>query len=534
MRGGLILAPRTFLPPSGTPLDRTNSLVRGLVSYIPGSAVKGDRGLDLFGVTDGILSGSAIFRQTVNGLAFNTSQAASTWVDWGSLAALRPSSLTWTGTFRIDLLTNAYNVLWSYNAVGDTSYYQLFVKSNGKLAVYFAYEGNTLGASYDGTGALTLEFGKTYRISLVIDSATYTAKAYVNGLLDNTTSAGAGGTAFNTSDGRSVYTGRDLNTAGRQLDAAFNNVSFHNRALSPQEAASFGDLDRGQWQLFIPAAKRIWVPDSVGSGVTGTLAKTNANDTSAASGSPVIVGTLAKTNANDTSAASGTTTVVGTLAKTNANDTSAASGTVGSSGSTGTVAYTNANDTSAASGTTTVTGTLARTNANDSVVASGWAGIISGTLAYTNANDTVVASGSGGTEVASSTPTPAGRPARKRTRNYVVEIDGEDHIVGSVAEARALLDTVQEEAEQVAKVAAERAAKASKKPIRKVLHDARKALQVPQITAPKALAPIAEQALTSVQSLYDSTMRDIEIAALFRRAQAQEDDDEDVLMLMAL
>jgi hypothetical protein len=67
-----------------------------------------------------------------------------------------------------------------------------------------------------------------------------------------------------------------------------------------------------------------------------------------------------------------------------------------------------------------------------------------------------------------------------------------------------------------------------------VLHDARKALQVPQISTPKALEGIAKQALTSVQSLYDSTMRDIEIAALFRRAQAQEDDDEDVLMLMAI
>lgn len=105
-----------------------------------------------------------------------------------------------------------------------------------------------------------------------------------------------------------------------------------------------------------------------------------------------VTGTVAYTNANDTSAASGTTTVVGTLSTTNANDSCAASGSVGG-GVSGSVAYTNANDTSAASGTTTVVGTLARTNANDTAAASGFAGIVSGTVAYTNANDTAQASG---------------------------------------------------------------------------------------------------------------------------------------------
>jgi hypothetical protein len=130
-------------------------------------------------------------------------------------------------------------------------------------------------------------------------------------------------------------------------------------------------------------------------GVTGTLAVTNANDTSAASGTTTVVGTLARTNANDAVSASGTTTVVGTLARTNANDSVAASGSVGGAVS-GTVAYTNANDTSAASGTTTVTGTVARTNANDSVAASGAAGSVTGTVAVTNANDSVSASGTAG------------------------------------------------------------------------------------------------------------------------------------------
>lgn len=160
------------------------------------------------------------------------------------------------------------------------------------------------------------------------------------------------------------------------------------RALTSAELAA---VHANPWQLFAPLPRRIWAPASAG-GVSGTLAKTNANDTSAATGTTTVTGTLAKTNGSDTSAASGTTTIVGTLSKSNANDTSAASGTVGS-GVSGTVAYSNVNDTSAATGTTTVTGTSAATNANDSAAASGWAGTVSGTVAVTNENDTATASG---------------------------------------------------------------------------------------------------------------------------------------------
>lgn len=139
-----------------------------------------------------------------------------------------------------------------------------------------------------------------------------------------------------------------------------------------------------------PVGTLRWLGVAAGSGSTGTLATTNANDTLAASGTNTITGTVARTNANDTLAASGSTTITGTVATTNADDTLAASGVIG--GSTGTLSYTNANDTLAGVGTTTVGGTLARTNANDSLSASG-SPIVSGTLATTNANDTLAATG---------------------------------------------------------------------------------------------------------------------------------------------
>jgi len=68
---------------------------------------------------------------------------------------------------------------------------------------------------------------------------------------------------------------------------------------------------------------------AAGTGSTGTLATTNANDSVVASGSPIIVGALSKTNANDTISANGTTTVTGEISTTNANDICAAQGSAG-------------------------------------------------------------------------------------------------------------------------------------------------------------------------------------------------------------
>lgn len=107
------------------------------------------------------------------------------------------------------------------------------------------------------------------------------------------------------------------------------------------------------------------------SGVSGTIAVTNANDTASASGTTTVVGTSATTNANDAGSASGTTTVVGTSATTNANDTPSASGTVGGGAD----------------------GTIDVTNENDTANASGWAGTVTGTIAVTNADDIASANG---------------------------------------------------------------------------------------------------------------------------------------------
>lgn len=140
---------------------------------------------------------------------------------------------------------------------------------------------------------------------------------------------------------------------------------------------------------FVAAWNTWWFPVVAASGSTGTLARTNANDTSAASGTTTILSSLSRTNANDTSAASGTTTVLGTLARTNANDTSTATGTTTV---VGTIARTNTNDTSAISGTPIVPGTLTATEAPDTFVGAG-ANLNVGTIARTDSPDSFVGVG---------------------------------------------------------------------------------------------------------------------------------------------
>jgi hypothetical protein len=130
------------------------------------------------------------------------------------------------------------------------------------------------------------------------------------------------------------------------------------------------------------------------------------------------------------------------------------------------------------------------------------------------------------------TNTGAGRPSRSRKRARVVEIDGVDHIVHSAAEAQALLDQAQAQAEETAALAVERASKTSpKKPLGKVMREARKTLAVPEIHAPAEFKSMLDAMLHNVQQRYSEAAQTIEIAALLRKAQQNEQDDEDILMM---
>ena len=135
--------------------------------------------------------------------------------------------------------------------------------------------------------------------------------------------------------------------------------------------------------------------EATAGGITGTVAVTEASDTSSASGQLGYSGTSAATEAADTSSATGTVInpVTGTSAVTQANQTSSASGQLGYSG---TSARTQAAQTSSASGQLGYSGTSARTQADQTATASGTftaGGSFSGTVAVTQASNTASASG---------------------------------------------------------------------------------------------------------------------------------------------
>jgi hypothetical protein len=142
--------------------------------------------------------------------------------------------------------------------------------------------------------------------------------------------------------------------------------------------------------------------------------------------------------------------------------------------------------------------------------------------------------------LAAETRQAGGGKSRKR-RKYQVEIDGEVFDVATVEEAKELL---QEAESLAAKKADEQLEKASeaKKPRRKVVQDARKALKLPEIrvvgsdTDPAAAAIEQEmrQSFDRISKQYAEAVRAIEIGAFLRRNQQEEEDDAIVTLLMTL
>jgi hypothetical protein len=160
-----------------------------------------------------------------------------------------------------------------------------------------------------------------------------------------------------------------------------------------------------------------WTADDLpplGSGVTGTIAVTLANATSAASGS-TVAGTIAQTLGSATSAAAGARGAAGTTAVTLAGSTLAASGSSvvgsvglalgnatsvasGARGAAGTSAVTLGSATSSAAGQHAIGGSVAVALGNATSSAAGGVGA-SGIVAVTLGSATCIAAGSYGNDV---------------------------------------------------------------------------------------------------------------------------------------
>jgi hypothetical protein len=127
----------------------------------------------------------------------------------------------------------------------------------------------------------------------------------------------------------------------------------------------------------------------------------------------------------------------------------------------------------------------------------------------------------------------AGKPKKTRKRRLQLEIDGEVIEVNSIQEAEAILEDIRVKAEEKARVAVSRATKVKRKEVRDVIRDARKTLQVPEITAPPDLRDYASQMIGQIRAEYGSALKSIEIGVLIARQEAEiEQDDEEILMLL--
>jgi hypothetical protein len=127
---------------------------------------------------------------------------------------------------------------------------------------------------------------------------------------------------------------------------------------------------------------------------------------------------------------------------------------------------------------------------------------------------------------------PAGKSPGKRRKKTEVEIDGQIYHVETKEDAARLLESAKQAAEEVAALTIERASKAERRPTRKVLADARKALQVPVIDADEDLKDQVQALQQEIADIYTQALQTVEIAALMRKAEIEE-DDEDVLLLLS-
>ena len=126
-------------------------------------------------------------------------------------------------------------------------------------------------------------------------------------------------------------------------------------------------------------------------------------------------------------------------------------------------------------------------------------------------------------------PLVGGSPKRRR---YRLSIDGEEFDVRSPEEAQALLEQARQLAQERAETALQRANKAKGRRKTEILKDARKALPEPRIEVDdQALQAMVQAMVGEISALYRSALQAIEISALLRRV---EQDEEDALLAMML
>ncbi len=272
----VLRTPWTRQPGGSADVARQSPLARGLVLFAPGSVMTNTAVVDLLRLSDGAFRGGSGPTVVPSGRAVSFDGAFNSGgINWGTSALLKSSSFTWTGIFNIASFSTPYCPIFFWSRPTDS--YTMFVKNDGKLALYCARSGSS--AFYDGNGVHTIQTGVTYRLTLTsVENGPF--RAYVNGTLDGTTNTALGG--FGDTLGTVWINHEDVNInekwAGWGRDFA-----FWNRALSASEIA---ELHAHPWQLFAPLIRRMTF--AAGAPTVPTLSAATAIDITATSARPRV------------------------------------------------------------------------------------------------------------------------------------------------------------------------------------------------------------------------------------------------------
>lgn len=277
--------------------------------------------------------------------------------------------------------------IWLPRVGPPDNYGHLYLGASSPLAYGYQvdeFSRITIGTGSIGSGTLPGWFNSTNRSLIIVSDGTAAGtKAYVDGK-DTGFTWGSPPTAWGTGS-KNFNIGRYVGGVNWDFDGSILSVGMTSVVWGAAEAKAFHE---NPWMPFKAPRRLFPVPSSGGDAVIGSVAYTNADDTSSANATPAITASSATTNADDASdavAVAESETVTATVDVTNADDASTASAApivVGSSGTT------NSDDASAANATATVTASAANTNADDIAAASAASGSdIEGSVAYTNIDD---------------------------------------------------------------------------------------------------------------------------------------------------
>lgn len=222
MRATLIILALLF------PFSAYAGLNNGLVGYWPLDKRDSNTSTlvtDRAGSNTGTLNNAPTFVVGRTGQALNFVSASSQNVNAGNNSSLNPTAITVSAWIKGTSFPNAYNTIVQRG--NGTTYYEIFVKSTGKLAVYLIA---SAAVNYDGTGTYTLSANKWYHVVFTY-SSTAGLVSYVNGLVDKT--VGASGTMGSVTS--NFFIANDGFTAGRNFNGIIDDVRVYNRALSAGE-----------------------------------------------------------------------------------------------------------------------------------------------------------------------------------------------------------------------------------------------------------------------------------------------------------